>query len=841
MNVESLISSVVMIGHSLFGQDNPVMLEQLLSNQHQVSEVTVEAQIINGAPLGYNWEHADRAEGINARLRLSKSADVVIVTEAIPLDNHLKWSGTEEAITHFYELARSSNPEVKFYLQETWHSLESGTGKEIRFDEGAETPWRDRLELDLPKWQALVDEVNDTTGGTIALLPAGQAMARLDDAIRAGTIPGHYKIQDFFADDIHPNALGFYYLSLLQYAVLTGFLPEDLPSQMKDRWGKAYRAPSPEVAQRLKELAWASAQDGVVQTEVLPEDLPLPPADLEVPALNGPIVVALPNALEPAKGPGRQPIAMNLMPIADWSPQAPFLDHFKTARPWIGHLPGRWGGANEQDLQLAGYLDPTGWPTAIPPELGSIGTVILTDLPEEASSLAGRYVLRFEGDGIVEVAGRATNRRYGKGQVSFDYSPGPGPVEIRIQRLNPKGNYIRNITVVKEEHLEAFDAGALFNPLWLERLDGFAALRFMDWMGTNDSAQVGWEDRPLVSDYSWARKGVPAEVMIALANELGTAPWFNMPHRADNTYVQKFATLVLEQLDFDLQAYVEYSNEVWNWQFEQARWADEQAQRRWGGKDLWMQFYGGRAAEISQIWTDVFGAQSKERLIRVLATQTGWLGLEEQILNAPLWTAEVADRRPPASYFDTYAVTGYFGGIIGSKERAPVLRAWLAESRSLAAEQARSNGLKGEEAERFILEHQYDIAVAQAAIEIEDGLVTGNVDDTLTDLLGRVLPYHKTVADRHGLDLIMYEGGSHVVGLGPIVEDGAITAFFTHFNFTPEMGKLYEMLLAGWQENGGGLFAAYADVAVPGKWGSWGALRFLSDENPRWSVLEAVK
>ena len=82
MNLEALITSVVMVGHSLFGPDNPVMLQQLLAEQSAApAKITVEAQIINGAPLSYNWQHGDSAEGINARQRLAAPVDVVIVTE----------------------------------------------------------------------------------------------------------------------------------------------------------------------------------------------------------------------------------------------------------------------------------------------------------------------------------------------------------------------------------------------------------------------------------------------------------------------------------------------------------------------------------------------------------------------------------------------------------------------------------------------------------------------------------------------------------------------------------------------------------------------------------------
>jgi hypothetical protein len=32
-------------------------------------------------------------------------------------------------------------------------------------------------------------------------------------------------------------------------------------------------------------------------------------------------------------------------------------------------------------------------------------------------------------------------------------------------------------------------------------------------------------------------------------------------------------------------------------------------------------------------------------------------------------------------------------------------------------------------------------------------------------------------------------------------------------------------------------FNAFVDVAAPSRWGSWGALRHLTDDNPRWQVL----
>ena len=67
--------------------------------------------------------------------------------------------------------------------------------------------------------------------------------------------------------------------------------------------------------------------------------------------------------------------------------------------------------------------------------------------------------------------------------------------------------------------------------------------------------------------------------MIDLCNRLQVDPWFCIPHLADDDYVRQFATMVRERLDPKLKVYVEHSNEVWNGQFAQARYAKEEGRR----------------------------------------------------------------------------------------------------------------------------------------------------------------------------------------------------------------------------------------------------------------------
>ena len=429
------------------------------------------------------------------------------------------------------------------------------------------------------------------------------------------------------------------------------------------------------------------------------------------------------------------------------------------------------------------------------------------------------------------------------GEIWFDYTPGEGFVLLTIAASDPAatGDYIRDIQVVKAEDIELLEAGAMFNPAWIARIEDLRVVRFMDWMATNHSPLSAWSDRPRPDDYTFAWRGAPVEVMVALANEIGADPWFTLPHQATDEHIRAFAEFARDHLDPSRKAYVEYSNEIWNWIFGQTHWALAEAKRRWGadaGGDAWMQFAGMRAAETAAIWKEVYGAEADDRLVAVVATQTGWLGLEQPLLEAPLWVAEDPDRnRPPASYFDAYAVTGYFGHQLAAEKAPDVLR-WIAEGRAAAERDAAAKFPPGPARQAEVERHRFDLATARAAADLRDGSVTGLPEGSVAHLVDELFTYHADVAERHGLDLVMYEGGTHVVASPEWHEDADLTAFLMHLNYTPEMAALYATLLDGWRAAGGGLFNAFVDVAAPGKWGSWGALRHLDDANPRWDVLD---
>ncbi len=657
----------------------------------------------------------------------------------------------------------NQHPAARFYIYEGWADLGSypptrrQLGRYHAYNQGDYHAW----------YQSYVAALRaGAQGRDITLVPVASVLSELMTGPLA-----QLSATVFYTDDAPHGTPTLYLLAgLVTYATLYGEAPP--PIDLPDSIDATVRDLYPQIAAQV----WASVSGAVLpeQAQAVLPDLPL-----DNPSL-----------------------AMGLNGISDWSTQHPFLDLMKTARPWIGHLPGQWGGFDAAQVEASGVLGANGWPMAIPAGVERLETFILTDQPAGAASLAGRYRLTYAGQGSVAVGGIARDIAARPGEVWFSYRPGEGPVSVSLAAIDP-ADPVRDIVVLREDQITAYEGGAVFNPAWIARIKDLRALRFMDWMATNGSQAARWEDRALQGDYSYARRGVPIEVMVDLANLIGADPWFTIPHLADDAYVAAFAQLVHDRLYPARVVYVEYSNEVWNFIFPQTHWAAAQAQARWGeaaGDAAWMQFAGLRAAQVADIWTRVY-ADAPDRLVRVIATHTGWPGLEVPLLTAPLAQAEGLP--PPVASFDAYAISGYFGHEIGSPDLAPALRGWIADG--------------------------------TAAAQVTQTLRAGSLR-ALTDEL---FPYHAEVARRHGLDLVMYEGGTHIVGGGDLVNDAGLTAFFAAYNYSPEMAALYAEVMEAFAANGGTLFNAFVDVAAPSKWGSWGALRHLDDVNPRWSTLMA--
>ena len=514
-------------------------------------------------------------------------------------------------------------------------------------------------------------------------------------------------------------------------------------------------------------------------------------------------------------------LAFGLSGINDWSTEMPFLDLMKDSRPWIGHGDGVWSAMDYQTLQADGYLDANGWVKEIPPGVTSVGTVWAwgsSDSGPAAASRAGTYVLNYQGKGTLQLWGDVKVLSSEPGHIVFENVHGEAMFfNITSTDPNGTGDYIRDISVVNQKYEALYQAGEIFNPDWLSVVNDARELRFMNWMNANSNiGMVDWSDRSHVSDVTWqSNGGAPVEVMVALANQTGADPWFNMPVGATADYIRQFATYVKDHLNPGLVAHVEYANEAWNGALPAYQQMVQGAEAAWG-VNAPLDYYAMKVTQMGEIWDQVFGTQEASRVDVVMGTQTANAGIAGEEMTAPVWQAhDPSGYVSPSSVVNSLAVTTYFGyGVVADADlRTQLLNVISTES------------------------------PADAMIWLATKLQDPSYDSSIPQVEAQWAA-NKALADKYGLNLVAYEGGQHVQQAFAIsgisdADMATLTNFLTAFVRSPQMADLYNQLWSAWAQIGNGPFMQFGDVEAPSKWGSWGLLSAIGDSNPRAAALFA--
>lgn len=492
--------------------------------------------------------------------------------------------------------------------------------------------------------------------------------------------------------------------------------------------------------------------------------------------------------LQPASAaPAR--VGINLGNVSYYDRTYPFIDRMKSAGDW--HYDGDWNSPVAE-------LDARGYPL---PALAGRGLQITvgTDFPEAGTPR--RYVLTWSGDPDMSLgtpSGRVVERSANRAVIE----PLPNLTSLDLRLGFHPGTTIAGLHMVREDQEALFRQGRTFNPVFLARVAPFDTLRMMDWGRTNSATVPA--GRAGVGNLTWAGNeggGIPLEVMIQLCNELGRNLWYNLPFQATDEQVAAAVRTIRTNLRSDLIVYVEWSNEVWNWQFPGTTLASQAGQPL--GLDVFT-YHGFRAAQVAKVVRAAWGPD--KRLRNVLATQTGWLGQEQYHIIPGV--QRVGD---PAALFDAYAVTTYFGDSFGATE---------GEDRTTLVGWANGG----------------DAGLAAAFRELEQGGTLKN--DTSLRKLAATLAYQKGVADRYGWELVAYEGGAHTTGYpsGNAADDQAMGALVGRLIVDPRMGALYARMVDTFSAAGGTMLASYTEAGP-----FWGALPDIyAEHSPRYDALVAA-
>lgn len=488
------------------------------------------------------------------------------------------------------------------------------------------------------------------------------------------------------------------------------------------------------------------------------------------------------------------PIGMNIPSNNYYSTSLIYRDVMKTSTKWLSLY------RNPSEGPTTPHLIPTdeqGYPIELPYLVpGESKEQIVRFMIN--NYYKGRYVLKYDGEGEIR-PDRNWEKKGDKIILKLDGKGGHYWLDIKKSK---RGNHVRNIQILPEE--SADDTTTLFDPLFIEGLRPFHCIRFMDWIGTNGSDQKTWDQRSKPDFYTQGIKGMAIEHAIELCNLLHTNAWFCIPHQANDEYIHNFAQLVHERLDPSLKVYVEYSNELWNWIFPQARYPLDNAP---GALDSYVsedlakispkdEHFQRKDAYMMQrtfkIWSDVFGDSAKDRLVRVAAVQHVWVDNTRIILEylfkkdkngkpleGPLLvgsTGAGCDALSPAGYF-------YY---------------------------AKDDVKKWESMDPALL---------------TPGLILESVENNYWNVTGKATKDTAVLAKAYNIDYIVYEGGQHLVP--PDSKEGPIANAIWDAQIDPKMYDIYMTMfrqLAS-PEVDCKLFCAFSYVGErKSRWGSWGHL-----------------
>jgi hypothetical protein len=482
------------------------------------------------------------------------------------------------------------------------------------------------------------------------------------------------------------------------------------------------------------------------------------------------------------------PVGVNLEPVADWSRSFMFVDAMKSARRF-GSASAPWDGTAQ--------VDANGNPT------GDFGAAVITiNKPtlseQDFPSIGGTY--HFSATGKATIKGVASQLNVVNQQ--YDSATNKTTADIVVDASAPTlylsftntGGGLKDMKLIRPGY--AADTTQVFTDEFVRSLAPFQTLRLMDYAQTNGNQVVNWDDRAKPTDaIQTTSKGAAWEYAIDLANQTQKDLWINIPSHASDDYVHHLAELLHNELDSNLNVYVEYSNEVWNSGFEQFH-ANVDAATAEGTANPSVLDYDGignvyqwgwrrtveRLEHARDIFADVYGEAAMNKTVRpVLASQIGWNYVVRDQLNF----LEHFYGKPSDTI---YAIAGAPYLNIGDLSNDPTL----------------------------------------TTDRVLDKLESG-----VSDLKAAIARY-TSLATYYGLKNLMYEGGIDLEG----DTLGNFAAAKLPANYDPRISQIMTDYLNGVYADGADQLMYFTGTGAYGPFGTWGLTENVSNlTGPKYSAV----
>lgn len=569
----------------------------------------------------------------------------------------------------------------------------------------------------------------------------------------------------------------------------------------------------------------------------------------------------------PANSNAISSIGTNLNGISQFSGEQPFANIMSNYSGWFPDV---------GDGSLL-CLDANGWVTTFANQLTGVGgtctaaatfsnlTIILNNALPTPLYPGGTYDVEWTGSCTFVYSFDAVLLSHISGtHDTITVTPSVNGIKMLLTAIGAGAGYCRNVSVTRAALTSAYLAGcqqfaggtlgaSCFDPNFLKLLAPFRAVRFMDWMCTNQNTNattsssfstVGPTGRPgpampffgspfdINNGTTHIPCGVPVEFMVALCNAGNFDCWFNMPTLASDSFVSGFAAYVAANLKSTLYAYMEFSNETWNFGFT----AFNQLIDKIGSVQPANYSQGGVNCAV--------GNQSQNCNRSVMGHQTShfcalwntaWAGITNRM--KCVLAAQAAD---PNSAVNALNCVSYIGGGNCTPNIQYVAIAPYFGSDAGIGPPACSPTCTPGTTTSFYPDGSIDPSFSPSASFLTDGsgglnsLFTafntgGNMNQypadppghasQLSQVSGWQTAYVTAVTNVYGFPIISYEGGQ---SLSSFAYDPTWTTPMVAAQKDSRMGTTYTTYYNNWRANGGQLFMHFNDTGAFAKFGSWG-------------------
>lgn len=235
-----------------------------------------------------------------------------------------------------------------------------------------------------------------------------------------------------------------------------------------------------------------------------------------------------------------------------------FADVMVTAREWL---------VGDYNAHIKAPVDANGWPTTDASVVAWAGV----------NNMYGTYKMKFTGQ-VSRIAcgwgtARIENMNYNAStntttcDLIYEGNDIGSGLYLGFEGTNGGVKDVKLMRPLFPGSTSSYSFDTKFTNQFKNIISKFSTIRFLDWSVANSSQEVNWADRikPGYHRFSFTW-GYPVawESMIDLCNETNCDAWINIPFKATDDYVTQLAQLWKDRLNPNLNVYVEFSNELWN-------------------------------------------------------------------------------------------------------------------------------------------------------------------------------------------------------------------------------------------------------------------------------------